>query len=82
MTFHTLPCRCEVCHRVRQDGQDWEDHPGRLPNEVLGRCGLHGGKATEDELRRKSWREYGKVERKKAKGFGPPPKGSDPLAGF
>jgi hypothetical protein len=34
------PVRCERCYRVRysHDG-DWENHPGKLPGEVAGRCG-------------------------------------------
>ena len=33
--------RCSRCHRVRDaPGQDWRDHPAKLPREVEGTCSL------------------------------------------
>ncbi len=37
--IEATPLRCERCHRLRFDpAEEWQDHPGQVPGEVVGVC--------------------------------------------
>ena len=77
-----LPVRCCRCARVRlAPAEDWQDHPGKLEGEVLGECKTCLDASLTSQVN-ESWRRYNKVERKKAKGYGPAPEGEDVFKGM
>lgn len=73
-----IPVRCERCARVRT-GKDWEDHPAKLPGELLGICAT-----CADLLRRLAAQKYARegrtLMRRRAKGYGPGT--GDPFTGM
>ncbi len=80
-----VPLRCVLCARVKwlppKHLADWQDHPGKLPNEIEVTC------PTCAEARRKKaaavyWRNVRETERRATKGYGPAPEGVDVFAGF
>jgi DNA-directed RNA polymerase subunit N (RpoN/RPB10) len=75
-----IPVRCERCGRVRYGaGQDWQDHPAKLPGEVRGCCKTCGDVLAM--LRERKWaREGRQLLRNRKRGYGPGT--GDPFAGM
>jgi hypothetical protein len=75
------PVRCEHCARVRFDAEGWQDHPGKLPREVVGMCVTCG--AWAQRQREIKWaREGRQLLARRAKGYGGPAEGEDVFRGF
>jgi len=84
ISCHQPPAqRCEHCKAVRlAPGNSWEYHPGPVAlGEVPATCSLCA-EQRRAEAERAYWSALREAERRKRRGFGPAPEGTDSFEGF